>query len=54
MNSILVKLLPYLLILCGLFVLFFINNGAVAGVPILIGIVMILESIWPERWGEKD
>ena len=44
------KLSPYLLILLGLFVLFFMDMAEVAGVCLLIGIVMIFEQIWPEEW----
>ena len=44
------KLYPLLLILFGLFLLFFIGLAEVAGVCILVGIVMIFESIWPEKW----
>ena len=44
------KLYPYLLILLGLFLLFFIGQAEVAGVCLLIGIVMVIESIWPEEW----
>ena len=42
------KILPYLLILLGLFILFMIQQPIVAGVCLLLGIVMILESIWHE------
>lgn len=45
------KSIPYLLILFGLLILFIIEQPIVAGVCLLIGIVMILESIWPEKWG---
>lgn len=46
------KFYPYLLILLGLFLLFFVGKAEVAGVCILIGVVMIIESIWPEKWGQ--
>ncbi len=49
------KLYPLLLILFGLFLLFVIGLAEVAGVCILVGIVMIFESIWPEKWeADKD
>ncbi len=44
------KLYPYLLILLGLFLLLFIGQSLVAGACILIGIVMVIECIWPEKW----
>lgn len=44
------KLYPYLLILLGLFLLLFIGQALVAGSCILIGIVMVIERIWPEKW----
>ncbi len=42
---------PLCLILFGLFLLFFVGQPIPAGVCFLIGIVMIIESIWPEKWG---
>lgn len=48
------KLYPYLLILFGLFVLFFMGFAEVSCVCLLIGIVMIIESVWPEKWGEDS
>lgn len=53
MNSTLKKLLPYLLILLGLFLLLFIGLAIPAGVCLLLGIVLTIESIWPEKW-EKE
>ena len=50
MNSNLMKFMPYLLIVLGLFLLFLINQPIPAGVCFLIGIVMIIENIWPEKW----
>lgn len=44
------KVLPYLLILLGLLILFVIEQPIVSGVVLLLGIVMVLESIWPEKW----
>ncbi len=43
-------LLPYLLIAFGLFVLFMTDFAPFAGVCILVGIVIIVERIWPEKW----
>ena len=51
MNPTLKKFSPYLLILFGLFLLFFINQAIPAGVCLLIGIVMVIENIWPEELG---
>ena len=50
MNKILKKLSPYFLILLGLLLLFFIGQAEAAGVCILLGIVMIILRIWPEKW----
>lgn len=44
------KLLPYFLILLGLLILFIIGQPIAAGVCLLLGIVMIFEQIWPEKW----
>ncbi len=52
MKRLWVKLLPYLLILFGFLVLSITNIGLVAGVIIMIGILMLLERIWPEKWGD--
>jgi len=54
MNSTLKKLSPYLLILFGLFVLFFMGMAEVAIVCFLIGIVMAIENVWPEKWGTDN
>ena len=48
------KVLPYLLILLGLLILFIIGQPIAAGVCLLIGIVMIFEQIWPEKWGVDE
>lgn len=48
------KYYPYLLILLGLLILALTKFAPVAGVCLLLGIVMILESIWPEKWGVDD
>lgn len=44
------KILPYLLILLGLFILFMIQQPIAAGICLLFGIIMIFEQIWPEKW----
>ena len=46
------KIVPYFLILLGLILLFFIGQPIPAGIILLLGIVMIIEQIWPENWGE--
>ena len=50
MNPIFKKLLPYLLILLGLLFLFVIEQAGAAGVCVLLGVVMIIEGICPEKW----
>ena len=44
------KIAPYFLILLGLFILFLIGQPIPAGIILLLGIVMIIEQIWPEKW----
>ena len=41
------KASPYLVLLLGLFSLFYLGKVYVAGVLIILGIVMILERFWP-------
>ena len=53
MNTTLENLSPYLFILLGLLILFFIGQAEVAGVCILLGVVMIILQIWPEKWGSE-
>ncbi len=48
------KGLPYLLILFGLLLLFILGQAIPAGVCFLIGIVMIIEGFWPEKWGKAE
>ena len=50
MNTTIKKTYPYLLILLGLFILFVMEQAIVAGVLLLLGIVMAVEDIWPEKW----
>lgn len=44
--------IPFVLILLGLLLLFFIQPIP-AGVLFLLGIVMIIENKWPEKWDSK-
>lgn len=53
MNPTLKKSLPYFLILLGLSLLFYMEMAPVAGVCFLLGIVIIIEKIWPEKWGTE-
>ena len=41
---------PFLLILLGFSLLALLEMAIPAGVFILVGIVMIIEKIWPEEW----
>lgn len=50
MNSTFLIVVPYLLIIIGLLALFFNNSAILAGPLILLGIVMIIETLWPEKW----
>lgn len=45
--------LPILLIMLGIIILLITNMAIPAGVCILLGIIMIFECIWPEKW-ESD
>ena len=54
MNKLFIKTLPLLLILLGMFLLFLMELPIPAGVLLLIGIVMIVERIWPEKWRNKQ
>lgn len=44
------KKTPFLVIVLGLLLLFLLGQPIPAGVCFLIGIVMIVERIWPEKW----
>lgn len=44
---VMIKALPYLLLLIGLIALFVVGNPYVAGPLLILGIVIILERIWP-------
>ena len=50
MNKTIIKLFSYLLILAGLLALFLRDSGKIAGPFVLLGIIMIIESIWLEKW----
>lgn len=50
MNLTFKKSTPYLLILLGLLLLFYMGMAIPAGVCLLLGIVMVFEYIWPEEW----
>lgn len=50
MNPILKKASPFLLIVIGFFLLFYMEMAIPAGVCFLLGIIMIIEQIWPEKW----
>lgn len=53
MNTTLKRLSPFLLIIIGLFMLLIMGNVMIAGVCLLLGIVMVIERIWPEEWGAE-
>lgn len=46
------KLLPWLLIIFGFFTLNMFN-GYIAITCMIIGIIMITERIWPEKWDNE-
>ncbi len=48
------KVLPYLLLLFGLLFLILLSRPVPAGIFILVGIVCIIEKIWPEKWMGVD
>lgn len=48
------KVLPYLLLLLGLIILILLGQPVPAGVCILLGIVLVIETIWPEKWVGAD
>lgn len=52
MNSTKKQLAPLFLILFGFILLFFIGHAISAGICFLIGIVVLIENIWPEKWGK--
>ena len=42
-----IKVLPYLLLIIGIIALFIVGNIYVAGACFTLGIVMIFEKLWP-------
>lgn len=42
-----IKALPYIFLLIGIIALFIVGNAYAAGPFFILGIVMILERIWP-------
>ena len=50
MSTFFKRLSPLLLIFLGLILLFWIGQAIPAGACLLVGIVIIVESIWPEKW----
>ena len=51
-NRLIMKALPWLLILIG-FLTLNMFQGFVSITCMVIGIVMLIERVWPEKWGEK-
>lgn len=51
-NGLLMKVLPLLLIIFG-FLTLDMFQGYVALACMVIGILMLIERIWPEKWGEE-
>ena len=47
------KVMPFLLIALG-FLTLNMFQGAIAITCLVIGIVMLIERRWPEKWVEKD
>lgn len=54
MITVLKKLSPYILIIIGLLLLFFINNALPVGVCVLLGLIMLIERKWPEKWETEE
>lgn len=52
MNKSLKNATPYFLLLIGLFFLIIINIPILAGLFCMLGIFIILEEKWPEKWGD--
>lgn len=48
------KVTPFLLVLLGFIVLAYNGQAIVAGALMVIGITIILNWIWPEKWGEEE
>ena len=47
------KVIPFLLIVLG-FLTLDMFQGYIALTCMVIGIVMLLERLWPEKWGEDE
>ena len=45
--------IPYFFFFFGLLLLFILSQPIPAGISLLLGVVMIIERIWPEKW-EKE
>lgn len=52
-RSFLMKVLPWLLIIIG-FLTLNMFQGYVALVCMVIGIVMLIERVWPEKWDDEN
>ena len=52
-RSLLMKALPWLLIVFGFFTLNMFQ-GYLALACMVIGIVMKIERVWPEKWGKEE
>ncbi len=48
------KAMPFLLILLGLLVMIVTEQAIISGAFLVIGISMILNWIWPEKWESKN
>lgn len=47
------KFFPFLLLALGIYALIVLNQSIIAGACFVIGISMMLNWIWPEKWGEE-
>ena len=47
------KLIPFFILFLGLFLIFIFDQTIPAGICFLIGIVMIIDNVWPEKWGNE-
>lgn len=54
MNHNFKKISPYLILFLGVLLLFFLGKAVPAGVCFMLGIVMIIERIWPEKWNSEE
>ena len=52
MNKLFMKVLPWLLIIFG-FLTLNMFQGYLALTCMVIGIVMLIEQVWPEKWGSE-